>query len=579
MNKLNKIFKISILICLIVSFLFSIGCKQIEEIRKDFFKEEKTGKEIILESTKIPEELKPRSEQILNLCLNEEPITIDPVLAESKASIDLINQIFVGLTKLEPDLSIAPCIAENWEISDDGTTITFTIRDDAYWTNSEPITAHDFVYSWKRVLSPENNCPLAYLFFDIEGAKEFHKGELDSDALSIKAKNDKVLEIKLRGPVSYFIYMTSIWITKPVPESVVEKYKHNWTNIENLVTSGPFSIETWEHNNKIVLEANSNYFEGEPRLETINILVCGEQSIESSLYKEEKIDGTWGWESGVPADELEKIISGSENWNQLLLEPRLTTYYLGFNTRNKPISNPIIRKAIALSIDKNKLKKDAFLETEVIANQFIPPQVSGHDKSIGIDFDVDKAKNLFNEFDYLKEEGIRTLRFVFNDSDKNRILAESIERMLSKNLGLEIKLIEMDSEIYFETIHNLKINPQVVDMFILEKLPDYPHPSNWLFTEMHSKSSLNYSGWKNDEFDELVTNAAIFDDLNKQVDLYKKASKIAFGDIDDEDKYPGEFPIIPLYYGSKNILIKSWVKGYETNPFTGPYFYTVWIEK
>ncbi|MFH1583967.1 MAG: ABC transporter substrate-binding protein, partial [Actinomycetota bacterium] len=150
MNKLNKIFKISILICLIVSFLSFVGCTQIERIRKDFLKEEKTGKDIPLESTKISEELKLESEQILNLCFNEEPLTIDPNLANSRASINIINQIFVGLTKLEPDLSVSPCIAENWEISDDGTIITFTIREDAYWTNGDHITAHDFVYSWKR---------------------------------------------------------------------------------------------------------------------------------------------------------------------------------------------------------------------------------------------------------------------------------------------------------------------------------------------------------------------------------------------------------------------------------------------
>ncbi|GAG70710.1 unnamed protein product [marine sediment metagenome] len=584
MNKLNKIFKISILICLIVSFLSFVGCAQIEKIRKDFLKEAKTGKEIPLESTKISEELKLESEQILNLCFNEEPLTIDPNLANSRASINIINQIFVGLTKLEPDLSVSPCIAENWEISDDGTIITFTIREDAYWTNGDNITAHDFVYSWKRTLSPEINSPHAYLFFDIEGAKEFNKGELDSDALGIEAKSDNVLEIKLKGPVNYFTYITSTWITKPVPESVVEKYKENWTNIKNLVTNGPFILKNWEHDEKIVLKANPNYFEGSPKLNTINIFLCKDKYTELSVYEEGKIDGTWGWQSGIPSDKLEEIISTPLIKSQLLTEPRISTYYIGFNTRHEPGNNPLIRKAIALAINKNELKNNIFWKNQTVANQFTPSQVLGHDETIGIDFDVEKAKKILVEAlqptdESSNNKGNRPLKFVYEESEENEILVKSIKSMLSKNLNLEVDLIEMDSETYFDTIHDIYGSTIVIDMYLMEKIPDYPHVSNWLFIELHSRSPNNYTGWKNDEFDELVTNAVIFDDLDKQVELYKKASKIAFGDKSDEDKYPGEFPIVPLYYGSRNILIRPWVKGYQSNPFTGPYFYTVWIEK
>ena len=584
MNKLNKIFKISILICLIVSFLSFVECTQIEKIRKDSLKETKTGKVIPLESTKISEELKSESEQVLNLCFNEEPSTIDPVLAESKASIDLINQIFVGLTKIEPDLSVSPCIAENWEISDDGTIITFTIRDDAYWTNGDHITAHDFVYSWKRVLNPEANSPYAYLFFDIEGAKKFHEGELDSDDLGIKAKSDSGLEVKLRGPTNYFQYITSLWVTKPVPESVVEKYRENWTNIKNLVTNGPFILKNWEYDEKIVLKANPDYFEGPPKLNTINIFLCKDKYTELSMYEEGKIDGTWGWQSGIPSDKLEEIISDPLIKGQLLTEPRLSTYYMGFNIRHEPGNNPLIRKAIALAINKNELKNYIFWKNQIVANQFIPSQVSGHDETIGIDFDVEKAKKILVEAlqptdESSNNKGIGTLKFVYEESEENEILVKSIKSMLSKNLNLEVDLIEMDSETYFDTIHDIYGSTTVIDMYLMEKIPDYPHVSNWLFTELHSKSPNNYTGWKNDEFDELVTNAVIFDDLDKQVELYKKASKIAFGDKSDEDKYLGEFPIIPLYYGSRNILIKPWVKSYQSNPFTGPYFYTVWIEK
>lgn len=590
MNNLSKVFKISILISILIFSTTSVfpftACEQIEKIRKGF--EERIGKEIekeiTLESTKIEEKYKSEYEQILNLCLSEEPQTIDPNLAESKASIDLINQIFVGLTKFESDLSVSPCIAENWKISDDGTVITFKIRDDAYWTNGDHIIAHDFVYSWKRVLAPETNSPFAYLFYDIEGAKEFHKGELDSDAVGIKAKNDTELEVKLRGPVNYFTYITSIWITKPVPKSVVEKYKENWTDLNYFVTNGPFTIKNWEHNNKIVLEANSNYFKGAPKLDIINIFLCKDQYTEFSMYKDDKIDGTWGWESGIPSDLLKKIDSNPALRSQKLSEPRLSTYYLGFNTRNKPINNQLFRKAIALALDKNELKNNPYWKTYIIANQFIPPQILEHDESIDINFDLEKAKRFLFEAlhqsrESSNEKSIRTLKLMFSKSDKNRILAESIKKMLSENLNLKIELIEKDPESYFETIHNINKYPQVTDMYLLESRADYPNPSNYLFTKLHSKSPLNYSGWKNDEFDELVTNAMIYDDLNKQAELYKKASKIAFGDKNDEDRCPGEFPIIPLFYSSRNILIKPWVKGYWSNPFTGPYFYTTYIEK
>ena len=591
MKKTNKIFTICILIflvilCLVIQTFLFTGCEQIKKIGKGF--EERIGKEIEkeipLESTKISEGLKPESEQILNLCFNEEPQTIDPNLAKSGASINIINQIFVGLTKLEPDMSVSPCIAENWEISDDGTIITFTIRDDAYWTNGEPITAYDFVYSWKRVLNPETNSPYAYLFFDIEGAKEFHEGELDSDGLGIKDKSDNVLEVKLRGPTNYFQYITSLWVTKPVPGSVVEKHKENWTKPENLVTNGPFILKNWVHDEKIVLKANPDYFEGSPKLNTINIFFCKDEYTELSMYEEGKIDGTWGWQSGIASDKLEEIISNPLIKNQLLTEPGLSTYYIGFNTRHEPGNNPLIRKAIALAINKNKLRNNIFWKNQTVANQFIPPQVSGYDETIGIGFDIEKAREILIEALQPTEENsnnkeIKTLQFIYEKTVKNEILVKSIKSMLSENLNLEVDLIEMDSETYFDTIHDIYGSTIVIDMCLMEKIPDYPHPSNWLFIDLHSKSPLNYPKLKNDEFDELITNAVLFDDLDKQVELYKKASKILFGDKNDEDRYPGEFPIIPLFYGSRNILIKPWVKGYQSNPFAGPYFYTIWIEK
>jgi ABC-type oligopeptide transport system substrate-binding subunit len=590
MNNLSKVFKISISICILIFSIISVfpftGCEQIEKLRKGFEEriDKEKEKEITLESTKIEEKYKSEYEQILNLCLSEEPKTIDPNLAKSKASIDLINQIFVGLTKFESDLSVSPCIAENWKISDDGIVYTFKIRDDAYWTNGDNVTANDFVYSWKRLLAPETNSPFAYLFFDIKGAKEFHKGELDFDAVGIKAKNDYELEVKLRGPINYFTYITSIWITKPVPKSVVEKYKENWTDINYLITNGPFTIKNWEHNEKILLEKNSNYFEGAPKLNTINIFFCNDQYIEFSMYKNDKVDGTWGWESGISSDLLKKIDSDPLLKSQKLFEPGLSVYYLGFNVRNKPINNPLLRKAIALALDKNELKNNPYWKTFTIANKFIPPQILEYDESMDINFDLEKAKGLLFEALQQNEEssnemGVRTLKLIFSKSDKNRILAESIKNMLSENLNLKIELIETDIESYFEKIHNINKYPQVTDMYLLEKRADYPHPNNYLFTKLHSKSPLNYSGWKNDEFDELVTNAMIYDDLNKQAELYKKASKIAFGDKSDEDRYPGEFPIIPLFYSSRNILVKPWVKGYWSNPFTGPYFYATYIEK
>ncbi len=210
------------------------------------------------------------SSRILRLALGSEPPTLDWSLATDNVSFDVLTNIMEGLTQYDDDLKPVPAIAERWEFSEDGKTITFYLRDDVTWTDGSPVTAGQFEYSWKRLLNPATAAQYAYFLFDVVNAYEYNSGKIkDPDRVGVRALSPTVLEVKLKRPVIYFPSITTFMVTFPQRRDLIERYGNRWTDPENMVTNGPFRLVEWRHEYKLVLKANPRYYDQPPALDGV----------------------------------------------------------------------------------------------------------------------------------------------------------------------------------------------------------------------------------------------------------------------------------------------------------------------
>jgi len=198
--------------------------------------------------------------QVFRMPISNEPPTLDWSLATDSVSFDILTNIMEGLTQYDSNMEPIPAIAKRWVISKNGKIITYYLRDDVFWTDGESVTAHDFEYSWKRLLNPATAAQYAYFLFDVENAQEFNSGKIsDPSKVGVSAKTDHILEVRLKKPVVYFPSITTFMVTFPQRKDIVEKFGDHWTDPKNIVTNGPFKLSAWEHEYNLFLPQTKTF--------------------------------------------------------------------------------------------------------------------------------------------------------------------------------------------------------------------------------------------------------------------------------------------------------------------------------
>ncbi|MBA3063221.1 MAG: peptide ABC transporter substrate-binding protein, partial [Atribacteria sp.] len=205
--------------------------------------------------------------------LGTEPPTLDPALATDTTSVDVIEQLFLGLTDFDDEtMEVVPELATSWEVSEDGLVWAFHMRKDVKWTDGKPVTAHDIEYAVKRTCDPATASNYAYVLYIIKGAKEVNTGEIsDLNHIGVKAIDDYTIQFALNHPAGYFPSIAGMWVTRPVPKWTIEKYGEKWTEPENIVTNGPYLLTKWVHEDELILEKNPDYFDADNvQIERVN---------------------------------------------------------------------------------------------------------------------------------------------------------------------------------------------------------------------------------------------------------------------------------------------------------------------
>ncbi len=506
-------------------------------------------------------------DQVLLLANGAEPRGLDPHIVTGVTENRVISAIIEGLINYHPtdDRLPEPGVAEHWESQDNHRVWLFELREDARWTNGDPVTAHDFVYSWKRMLTPELGAEYAEMLYILEKAQAFHQGEItDFSQVGVKALDDHTLEVTLVGPTPYFLQMLKHYSWYPVHPPTIERFGGiaargaEWTRPENYVGNGPFRLEAWEINRVIRVVKSDVYWDADTvRLREIRFYPIDNAATEESSFLNGQIHAT----SGLSSD---KVPHYRRNRPDILYsEPYLGTYYYRLNVTRPVLDDVRVRRALALSIDRELIvervtqggQQPAWGYTPVMFGDYDPPQTLSHDP--------EAARRLLAEAGYPGGEGFPRLEILFNTLEDHRKIAEAIQEMWRGALGIRVSLRNQEWKVYLETQARLDY-----DISRAGWIADYVDPITMLDL-WTSTSGNNQTGWASDEFDELIQRARRSATQKEHYGLLRQAEKILLD----------ELPVIPIYWYTQLYLIDPRVRGWHPKLLNNrPYKY-LWLEQ
>ena len=492
-------------------------------------------------------------QQIYHHGNGSEPQGIDPHIVTGVPEHHILISLCEGLTIPNPNPKgsdgYIPGTAESWTISDDGKEYIFKLNKNAKWSNGDSVTAYDFVWSWKRILTASLGSQYPDMLYYLVGAYEYHNGEIDNfDEVGVKALDSHTLKVNLKNPTPFFIGLLSHYSTWPVHKETVLKFgdiddrNGEWTRPGNFVCNGPFQLKTWELNNKIVVEKNPYYYDASMvRLNEIHYYPVSNVMTEDRMFRAGQLHLT----SSMPTQKCPIYIE--EKNPNLKIDPYMGTYFYRINTENETLSDVRVRKALAYSIDRQLLVDKVTQCGQIPAYSFTPPGSNGYQPSTEIPYDPVLAKQLLAEAGYSSDNPFPKLEILFNTNEGHRKVALAIQQMWQNELGIEVELVNQDWKVY--------LSREMVGDFQISRagwIGDYEDPNTFLDL-MRPNRGNNKTGWENMEFDALVEEANTINDQEKRYELLNEAEKILIDNM----------PIIPLYTYVRVYQLSPDVKGFN----------------
>lgn len=485
-----------------------------------------------------------QEEHILNLSVASEPV-MDPAYVTDSYSMPMLKNILEGLTRPTNEGEVVPAMAESWDVSDDGLTYTFHLREGIRWSNGDPVTASDFEYAWKRIINPETAAPNASKMFVIKGAEAYFMGEASEEDVGIQAIDDQTFEVTLTEVTPQFIELTARQTTMmPVHQATVEA-DNSWATEagDGFVSNGPFNFTEWNHNGDYTLTKNDDYWDADNvDLDGVYIRIIEDAQIANMSFMDGDLDFVGIPFNTIPAD----AIDGYRQDGTLEVTEIGATYMYKLNTTDEIMQNVNIRRALSLAINRQDLIDNVVKGEQTPALGAVAPTVKGFEENRGYfaDADYETAR------EYL-EKGIKELGFddaaqlpvviQTNDNDSHMAVAQYIQDEWARELGVNASIETAEINVHFDSMNQL--NYQIGRIG-----PTVDYNSAYAFLEHYyaSTSSQNRTGWENADYQAILDKVTTIDDEEEQYDLFLEAEQIIMN----------EMPFIPIYYYS-NPQVKS----------------------
>lgn len=490
------------------------------------------------------------AKKVLQFGNGGEPQFLDPQLMTGLPEDALARALFEGLVTQAPvGEDPDPGVAERWEISADGLTYTFHLRRDAKWSDGTPLTAKVFLDSYRRILTPTLSADYVYMLFVVKGAEDFFHGKItDFSATGFQAPDDHTLILNLEKPAPFLLrsLVHESWF--PVPTHVIAKFGDigrrnlDWTRPANFVSNGPFRMKEWLPNQKIVVERSPTYWDrGHVKLDEIHFHAVELADTEERMFRAGQLHIT----NQVPLTKLETYRRDFPA--ALKIEPWCGTYFYRFNVAFKPLNDVRVRRALSLAVERERLVENVTLAGEAPAYALVPPNVAGYTSTVRLQGDLAEAKRLLAEAGYPDGRGFPHLDILYNNLEKHQTIAEALQEMWRRNLGIEVGLHNEEWKVYL--VDQKSIN------FSIERggwLADYVDP-HVFFDLWASSSNNNNTHWSSPEYDRLLGTALDAKTDQDRYAVYQKLEKII---VD-------ELPILPLFYYAEARLVSPKVLGYR----------------
>ncbi len=508
------------------------------------------------------------------VCLASEPQTIDPALNSAVDGAIMVNHFFEGLVKWvddgEGNAMTAPGQAESWEkvVNDDGTvTYTMKLRDGIKWSDGKEVTAGDFEYSWKRLANPETAADYCYMIDMVQNYAGIANSESDPDTLGIKAIDDKTLEIVLSYDCPYFEEIMAFPATFPVRQDLVEG-NDEWTyDVATYVSNGPYKMKEWSHNAYILAEKNENYYDfANLGPDTIRFTLLDDANAMLAAYKSGELD----FIEELPPDEMANYLASGE----LTVADYIGTYYVCFNTEDEVFSNPLIRKAFSLAIDRNYIVENVSQAGEVPATGYVPAGVNdaagpGSDdfRTVGGEYysvaeedyekNCEEARALLAEAGYPNGEGFPTVEYMYNTNDKHKAIGEALQNMWQEQLGVTVNLSNQDWNVFLES-------RKQGDYQIARNgwIADYNDPCSFL-DMWYTGGGNNDAQYSNKDYDAKIDAAKATAVQEERMKAFHEAEDILI----EQDNV-----LAPVYFYTQPYMIKDDIQGMYYTPL-GYFFF------
>ncbi|RAL23709.1 peptide ABC transporter substrate-binding protein [Lujinxingia litoralis] len=482
-----------------------------------------------------------------------DPQTLDPGRMSGAPEGRVAFNLFEGLMMPGPTTEglkeaselVVPGVAESYELSEDGRTYTFKLREDAKWSNGEPVTAEDFERSWRRVLTPDFPSDYQSFMWVIDNAEAYSKGEItDWSQVGVKVVDARTLEVTLAQPTPYFPELVAFYTFFPVPMDLIEEKGNAWTRAENIVSNGAYTLESYREQQDMLLKKNEHYWDKDNvALDQARIRIIQDTNAAVNAYR----TGELHWSgTSLPVAQITGLLTHPD----YLQEPMLGVYYYRINVSDEesPLVDNRVRQALAMAVDRQSLVEDTMNNLYTVANHFVPQGLPGYtEQGPGLSYNVQRAKELLAEAGYPDGEGFPRVQLLYNVDENHKLIAEAVQAMWKRNLGVDIQLVNKEWRTYLQDVSSMSY-----EIARAGWIGDYNDPMTFL-DMWETGNGNNNTGWSDAEYDELLNKARAERDPAQRMAFLAQAEAIVLE----------RGPVIPVYYYTNNILVSRFLEGFE----------------
>jgi oligopeptide transport system substrate-binding protein len=490
------------------------------------------------------------AEVVYNRGNSADPESLDPHKTSTIYEAHILRDLFEGLVMQDKDANTIPGAAESWTVSDDGTVYTFKLRKDGVWSDGSPVTADDFVYSFRRLLDPANAAEYASMLYVVKNGEEVNTSKAKPEELGVKAVDPATLEITLKSATPYFLEMLTHQATYPVNKASIDKLGNDWIKPGNMISNGAYTLAEFVPNDHIKLVKNEKFHDAaNVKIDVVNYIPTEDRSTAIKRFEAGEIESN----DDIPTEQLADL--KDKFGDQLRIGPYLGTYYYAIKTDKEPWTNPELRNAVSMAIDRDFLAEKVWQNSMLPGYSMVPPGIEGYTSAIASFADEsqidreDKAKEILTKLGYGPDKPLK-MEIRYNTSENHKNTAVAIQEQL-KPLGIDVTLLNTDTKTHYSHLE------QKGDFDVARAgwIADYKDPESFLGISRKA-SGNNYSNYNSPKFEEAMDKAAA--DGGKPDARMKDLEEAERVLVDDVGQ-------IPLLYYSYHNLVSPKLKGFDSN--------------